>query len=297
MKLKSIDDAISNPRRGQKLFACIALGAALFLGQCSMSSANIPRKYESWHYQLQNAKYSNLKALGVEALVIDFEDALLTKSDITAIQNDKDIFSYLCVGAAESYRDYWGTDWRVGNPSFVDEELPDWPGNYFVKYWDPDWQDIMRAKVQQIVDLGYNGIYLDMIDGYYHYEELGRATAAQEMIAFVEELRNLAKATNPDFLIIPQNAPELYEHSDFKTIIDGFGKEDTWYFDNSKRSSADINYELYFLDLAVKDGKFVLAIDYPTNKRYKSDFYRKCAAYGFTATVSNRALNLDKPVK
>jgi cysteinyl-tRNA synthetase len=297
--IKSIDDIVHSNIKGKapKIITGIFLSAALLLAGCKNQEDYPPRLYENWHYQLQNAQYSNLKNLNVEAIVVDFEDSKLSKTDIANIQSDnKVIFSYLSIGAAENYRNYWGSDWKVGNPSFVDEAVPGWPGDFYVKYWDPAWQQIIRERVQQVADLGYNGVYLDMIDSYYHYQEKGRITAATEMIDFVHDLRDITKAINPEFLIVPQNAPELYEYAEFKSIIDGFGKEDTWFYDNTVRGSADRDFELEFLDKAIADGKFVLAIDYPTIQNRINDFYDKCGVHGFTGTVSNRDLNLDSPV-
>ena len=299
MKIKSIDDLVSlYKKEAPKIWACLVIGASLTLHGCNLNTIPIPREYNSWHYQLQNAQYSNLNKLSVEALVVDFEDAKLTPTDISDLRsNHKVIFSYLSIGAAENYRSYWQSDWRVGYPSFIDEEIPDWKGNFIVHYWDPDWQSIMLSKVQEIAHDGYDGIYLDMIDSYYYYETKGRSTAAAEMINFVHEIRDIAKTINPTFLIIPQNAPELYDNDDYKQIIDGFGKEDTWYYDNKVRSKSDINYELTYLDQAVRDGKFVLAIDYPTAKNKIHNFYSKCEQHGFTGTVSDRELNLNRPIR
>jgi cysteinyl-tRNA synthetase, unknown class len=294
---KTLDDVVNSKKKAPKIVAGIFLSAALLFTGCKIPDYPA-RTYENWHYQLQNAQYSNLKSLNVEALVVDYEDSKLTQADIINIQSDnKDIFSYLCIGGAENYRSYWQPDWKQGNPSFIDEPVPGWPGDYYVKYWDPAWQQIIRDRVVQVANLGYNGVYLDMIDGYYHYQVKGRSTAANEMISFIHDLRDITTAINPNFLIVPQNAPELYDYPEFKSIIDGFGKEDTWFYDDQRRGSADRNFELEYLDKAVADGKFVLAIDYATTPNKIQYFYDKCLSHGFSATVSNRALNLDSPVQ
>ena len=64
-----------------------------------------------------------------------------------------------------------------------------------------------------------------------------------------------------------------YEYPEFKNNIDGFGKEDTWYYDNTYREQTEIDFELQYLDEAIDDGKFVLAIDYLTQTPKITDFY------------------------
>ncbi len=184
----------------------------------------------------------------------------------------KTILAYLSIGEAEDYRDYWQNDWQSKHPDFIAEENPEWPGNYKVKYWDPEWQRIVLDRVRRIAELGYDGAYLDIIDAYEYWQERGVPDAAELMVEFVKKIAEEARQINPDFLIVPQNAPELYEFPEYRKIISGFGKEDTWYVDNSPQDPAETNQALYYLDQAVRDGKFVLAVDYPTNPEKICDF-------------------------
>ena len=85
------------------------------------------------------------------------------------------IVCYMSIGEAEDYRYYWQTDWRVGNPSWLDNEDPNWRGNYYVRYWDVNWQNIVfgndNSYLKKIVDAGFDGVYLDLVDAYEYYEE------------------------------------------------------------------------------------------------------------------------------
>lgn len=261
------------------------------------------------HYQLQGANYDQLKSLNVKYLIVDIDDdgsgAQLSEDQIEKLKEDgKVVLSYLSIGEAEEYRSYWQSGWTVGNPEFLDEENSDWPGNYKVKYWYPEWQEIIKGQLDKIVDAGYSGVYLDIIDAYEYYAPggesgLNRSSAAEDMIAFVANIRNEARVVKgkENFLIVPQNSPELYlDYYDlYKPVVDGFGKEDTWYNEDGQITEVDQTKNLLALDKAVADGKFVLAIDYPTQENNICDFYKKCLLRGFYCTVSNRALDLAKP--
>ncbi len=88
------------------------------------------------------------------------------------------VLCYLSIGEAENYRYYWLSEWdkRKYRPSWIMEENPDWPGNFKVKYWDPQWQAILfgndNSYVKKIVDAGFDGVYLDIVDAFEYFENL-----------------------------------------------------------------------------------------------------------------------------
>lgn len=49
-----------------------------------------------------------------------------------------------------------------------------WKGNYVVKHWDADWQKIITGNYesyQKILDASFDGIYIDIIDAFEHFEK------------------------------------------------------------------------------------------------------------------------------
>ena len=85
------------------------------------------------------------------------------------------LICYMSIGEAENYRYYWQSDWKIGNPTFIAKENPDWAGNYTVKYWEPEWQSIIfgndNSYLKKILDAGFDGVYLDIIDAFEQFEE------------------------------------------------------------------------------------------------------------------------------
>lgn len=91
------------------------------------------------------------------------------------------IIAYMSIGEAEDYRWYWNASWVKGTvptdsaPAWLDAVNPDWAGNYKVKYWNKDWQSLMYGNdssyVKKILDAGFDGVYLDIVDAYEYYEE------------------------------------------------------------------------------------------------------------------------------
>lgn len=248
--------------------------------------------YKTYAYLLQNADLATLLSHPRDLYVIDIDDSRLTPSDIATLRSKgSTVVSYLSIGEAEDYRNYWVEGWSVGNPDFLDEENPDWPGNYKVKFWDPQWQSLILANLDKIVDAGYDGVYLDIIDGYEYYKEKGVADADRRMIDWVKKISARAKSKNPSFLVIPQNSPELVDIPGYLSIIDGLGKESTWYENEDPLTDQWAQEAIAHLDRAVANGKFVLAIDYPKNTAKRCDFIAKSRSHGFVPTVGPLALD------
>lgn len=284
------------------LFGCLSnnQSANISVNSIQNITANATNyiSFKTVHYQLQNANFSRLLDLHANYLIMDPDDSKLTREQIQALEDDGTIvLAYLSIGEAENYRNYWQSDWRVGNPSFIDLENPSWPGNYKVKYWDPRWQEIILNRTRELSQLGYSGVFLDVVDAYYYYQERGVANASEEMIGFVGKIKNVGTSVTPSFLIVPQNALDLYSSEDYRVLVNGLGAESTWYNGDVAVDQNETSYALSFMDSAVKDGKFVLSIDYPTETKNICDFYSKCHSHGFVCTVSNLNLSLDEPLE
>ena len=80
----------------------------------------------------------------------------------------------MSIGEAEDYRYYWQSSWKIGSPDWIEKENPDWEGNYKVKYWEKGWQDIIYGNndsyLKKILDTGFDGVYLDIIDAFEYFE-------------------------------------------------------------------------------------------------------------------------------
>lgn len=86
------------------------------------------------------------------------------------------VICYMSIGEAEDYRYYWKSDWNKNEPDWLGKENPNWKGNYKVKYWETDWQNIIfgndNSYLKKIIDKNFDGAYLDIIDAFDYYENL-----------------------------------------------------------------------------------------------------------------------------
>ena len=122
-----------------------------------------------------------LSETNYDAIIIDcfFDEVLLTASDIIQLKVKKNgglrlVISYMSIGEAEDYRFYWQTAWNSTKPEWIEAENPDWEGNYKVRYWETDWQNIIygntAAYLDKILSSGFDGVYLDIIDAFEYFE-------------------------------------------------------------------------------------------------------------------------------
>ena len=91
---------------------------------------------------------------------------------------------------------------------------------------DPD------GPLQQALDDGFDGAYLDWIEAYddpvvRRLASVQNVDPAEMMVAFVGELRAAARLRDPDFLVVPQNAADLaLDRPEYFDVIDGLAIED-----------------------------------------------------------------------
>ena len=104
----------------------------------------------------------------------EFTESELNEIRIKANGCKRLLLSYMSIGEAEDYRYYWQSEWNSNPPLWLTEENPDWAGNYKIKYWEDDWKDIIYGKsdsyLGKILDKGFDGVYLDIIDAFEYFE-------------------------------------------------------------------------------------------------------------------------------
>ena len=135
-----------------------------------------PEKFDTKEEFIQTLENTNYDILIVDAF---FNDELLSSDDVNRLKTKANggkrlVISYMSIGEAEDYRYYWKDEWKNNPPKWLDEENPDWEGNYKVKYWIKDWQKIIYGSndsyLDKILSAGFDGVYLDIIDAFEYFE-------------------------------------------------------------------------------------------------------------------------------
>lgn len=131
-------------------------------------------------YSSKEEFIADISGTNYDAVIIDafYLGTLLTKTDIDQLKTKANggsrlVISYMSIGEAETYRYYWDETWTPGNPEWIVEENPNWPENYKVEYWNKEWKKVIygteSSYLQKILDSGFDGVYLDIIDGFEYF--------------------------------------------------------------------------------------------------------------------------------
>ena len=142
--------------------------------------------------------------------------------DIAAVRDSgKRVLGYVNVTEIEVYRDYWrdharrtssdalfSAEW-VGPKTASDERL--------ARYWTPDWEAVLVARVDRLMVQGFDGVFLDDVLHYFSFvsgegldwSEAGlgprRTSYATEMIELVLTLASCIRRQRPDAIVVVNN--------------------------------------------------------------------------------------------
>ncbi|WP_417516774.1 MJ1477/TM1410 family putative glycoside hydrolase [Minwuia sp.] len=263
---------------------------------------------KSFTYWLSNPRPALIAASGFDLAIVDHsrdgtESGMFSADEVARMQARPDggrriVLSYMSIGEAEDYRGYWNPDWSKNPPDWLEKENPDWEGNFKVRYWHPGWQAQIfgapEAYLDRIIAAGFDGVYLDIVDAYWYFEEQGRKTAAAEMVGFVTALAVYARARKPGFLIVPQNAEDLLVHEAYREMIDAQAKEDLFFgLDDSDTANQkdSVDWPMKHLKMALNAGKPVLLVEYPEKRKTIEQVYAKAKQAGLKPYASVRALD------
>lgn len=279
-------------------------------GQPSAEPGTTRPAIGSWAYQISDVDAKDIAALNVDLAVIDyardgddetaFKPAAVARMKRRPDGGTKKVVCYMSIGEAEDYRFYWQGDWKPGEtPAWLDALNPDWPGNFKVRYWDPDWQAIIlgspSAYLDKILAAGFDGVYLDIIDAFeYWRDDKGeRPTAAEDMIAFVGRIAAYARARNPEFMIIPQNGEALLVDAGYRAVISAQAKEDIFFGadeDGKPNSRSAVSECLGHLQYARDAGIPIIAVEYLDERGQMDQAKQRLSQAGCVAYFGPRDL-------
>ena len=264
---------------------------------------------KSWGYQLQKIDPNALAAAPYDVLVIDYsrdgtDERALTAEEIARLKVKPDggrriVLAYLSIGEAEKYRYYWQPDWETSAlaPPWLTEPNKRYRTNFPVRYWHADWQAIVfrgdNSYLGRILNVGFDGIYLDRVDVHEEFEKESPA-AAEQMIAFVKALAAHARSLKPGFLIVPQNGEELLEEAGYRAVVDGIAKEDLLFGAGRSKhpnKQEQIDTGARHLKLMTRDRKPVFVVEYLDNPQDIVSARTRIEEYGFIPHFASRALN------
>ena len=125
---------------------------------------------EEYYQALRNTNYDLL------LIEVSHNNVFFTKEQIEELKikdngGKRIVIAYLSIGEAEDYRFYWKKKWNKKKPKWIIKENENWEGNYIVKYWTPEWKNIIKEYQKKLDEIGVDGYLLDTVDTYQYFEE------------------------------------------------------------------------------------------------------------------------------
>jgi cysteinyl-tRNA synthetase len=300
------------------MFARILFFISLFVFVSCRISYGIenltPFVFDNFAYVINGASIEELRRSDFDLLIIDysFDGSQQNAYSAAQISSLKEAghtpIAYLSIGEAEDYRFYWNNDWYRNPPDWLGPENPNWEGNYKVKYWYTEWENIIKEYITRIIAQSFDGVYLDVVDAFYYWGAETVAVpmdfAAEKMIELVVGLYNYAKQTaRGDFYLFIQNGLDIFDfdyQNKLSKALTGVGVESLFFLPD-KNPSEDTDYRLSYLTELRLQKKRVLVIDYlyenPPDLSIINTFISRCYSYGFFPYVADQDQTLSTLVE
>lgn len=264
----------------------------LIIGSGCITNKNL-KTDDNWYYKLQNYNNNDFLQHTNSIIVIDTyrsiaPDIKFSKDYLKNLKNKNNkVYSYFSIGEAEDYRPYY--DKKSFPKELIVSENPNWPGNYTIKYWDKRWQNIILQYLDIIIEQGFNGVYLDIIDAFHRFPN--KNVSATKMKEFVILISKHAKAKNKNFQIIIQNGIDivdylkLEEHKHLLKSIDGIAIEDYLFSNNREKADQSVLKYLKFYQ-----NKTLLSVEYLTNDKNQNEYFEICKKYSLKPLITDKQL-------
>lgn len=274
----------------------------------------------SFAYVLQAVAFAKSKSAAVQRLVPCERDWIVLdasfagdtpweRADLDAIRSGRagrKVVAYVSIGEAEDYRPYWRAEWsgkgKTAAPAWLLAENPEWKDNYRVKYWNAEWQKVMLTVIDEVMARGFDGVYLDIVDGFETFEQDGnefiddrvnpetKQSYRRDMVDWVKAIAAHARAKNPSAIVIPQNGSQLVVHADFVEVISGICIEDLFTEGNKIQPKSHTNEVLGHLKKLAAAKKPALLIEYPKSADRQALSKKLAKENAFVWLVTDRQL-------
>jgi cysteinyl-tRNA synthetase, unknown class len=260
-------------------------------------------KVSSFGIQLQGLDVTQSKTSPFQMLICDYSRdgsaaGRYSREEVSLLKSGgRRLVGYLSVGEAESYRGYWKPGWKPGRPVWLGPTNPDWGGNYKVHYWDPQWQSVIFQYADTILEQGFDGLFLDVVDAYEFWESK-RPTASADMVQLILGLTQHVRAKyGQNIGIFLNGGAGLVADPTLLSSITGIAKEEIFFGlggDDRPTTAEFTKQALQELEPVTKSGKLVLSIDYTSKLDQARVAHQKASQAGYLEYVGVR--NLDRLV-
>lgn len=170
-------------------------------------------------------------------------------------------------------------------------------GERRARFWEEAWQARIvgapSAAMERILAAGFDGVYLDHGDVHVRWGR-DRASARDDMTAFVERISQHAREWRPGFIVTLQNPGALIESARLRASLDAVAKVDLLYGSRTAEApnpAGDVAADVALLKRARRDGLPVLVIEHLSVPDKVAAARRILDDHGFISYIGPRDLD------
>jgi cysteinyl-tRNA synthetase len=213
-------------------------------------------------------------------------------SNIRATKRNKWMLGYISAGQAQPFEWYWKREWGIRPPEWKLLPVTRF-GSFNVKYWHPEWQQIVLRTIDRIVASGFDGMFIDQADPYWNAGFPGKASRQNQIRSFelVCRMSRYARNLLPGFKIVINGTADLLDYPGYTRCIDGMAAEHLW--QNGNGIPGDGGYREYVLEQlpkALKAGLKVFTFDYSSDPIETDEVLQQSSSRGFIPFVGEHGL-------
>jgi cysteinyl-tRNA synthetase, unknown class len=214
-----------------------------------------------------------------------------SKSEITRAKRNKWLLAYVDVGEAQQHEWYFDEVFRNGPPTWALERNRRHPVNVRVLLDAPEWNSIILETVNRVIDQGFDGVELDVLDVYWNKVYPGGSSKANQTkaVKLACKIAKFARARLPSFKIVVNNASDLAgKFPEYKTCVDATIGESVWWFNTrTPRDTQYTQFQIKYLAQNQKAGLKVLVMDKTLIPKDGAFVYRESKKRGWLPFVSD----------
>ena len=165
-----------------------------------------------------------------------------------------------------------------------------------VQYWNSLWRELVYKGNNSILDLildaGFDGVFMDRMDGYGDWGS--GAGALNAMADLVGDVAAKARARDPSFILMMQNAEALLLHEKLVAVIDAHNKESLLTglsLANTRNKLDDVDWSLSYLRPLQEIGVPTFATEYISDQSLRTEIQQRLTELGFVPFFANLGLN------
>ena len=81
------------------------------------------------------------------------------------------LLAELNISEASPSEYYWQKDWKIGFPKWLVRKSFDNKDNIITEYWNAKWKKILSRYFKDIINEGFDGVFLTGIENYKYFEQ------------------------------------------------------------------------------------------------------------------------------